>query len=62
MRFLTPSTLLSAALLSGCGSPTPAPKAGSMPVALNPVTVAQLNDFIADQKGKVILMDCWFLN
>jgi len=58
MRVLTASTLLTAALLAGC-VPTPPQNAGRAPIDLKPVTVAQLNEYVADQKGKVVLIDCW---
>jgi len=63
MRFLTCSALFSAVLLAGCETkaPVPKPTAKDLPVALKPVTVAELDTFLADQKGKVVLVDCWFL-
>jgi hypothetical protein len=63
MRSLTASTLLAAALLAGCETkaPAPTPSATNVPVELKPVTVAQLTEFLTEQKGKVVLIDCWSL-
>ena len=53
------------ALLAGC-NPTPPPTATAPPAAadsvtLTPVSVADLDKAIASHKGKVVLIDCWFL-
>ena len=64
MRFLACSALLTAALLAGCEKkvPVPKPTAKDVPVVLKPVTVAELDQFLESQKGKVVLVDCWSLN
>jgi hypothetical protein len=54
--------ILVAALAAGCGPNTPAPTAGPIAIELKPVTVADFDGFVASQKGKVVLIDCWFLN
>lgn len=55
--------LLAAALAVGCGGrpgdTTTVGDAGG--VTVNPITVAELDKTIASHKGKVVLIDCWFL-
>jgi hypothetical protein len=56
--------LLAAALAVGCGGPTNTPQPtgdSDAGVTLTPITVADLNKAIASHKGKVVLIDCWFL-
>ena len=62
MRLALSPTILAVALVAGCGTSTPAPTAGDIPIVLKPVTVAELDTFVAAQKGKVVLIDCWSLN
>lgn len=57
--------LLAAALAVGCGG---RPTTNSSTVAdtdsgvtLTPISVADLNKTIASHKGKVVVIDCWFL-
>lgn len=58
---------LLAVLAAGCGgggtsTNTPAPPAGSPgKVELTRVSVAELDAAIASHKGKVVLIDAWFL-
>jgi hypothetical protein len=59
MRFAVYPTLMVVALAAGCGTNSPTPVAGDTPIELKPVTVAELDGFIASQKGKVVLIDCW---
>ena len=49
-----------AGLLAGCGGPTTttAPVAG---VGLADITYAGLDAAVKEQKGKVVLIDVWFL-
>ncbi len=61
MRLALSPAILAVALAAGCGTGTPAPTAGDIPIELKPVTVADLDTFVAAQKGKVVLIDCWFL-
>ena len=61
MRLALAPAVLAVALVAGCGSNTPAPLATDLPIELKPVTVAELDGFIAAQKGNVLLIDCWFL-
>jgi thiol-disulfide isomerase/thioredoxin len=63
---MTRRTILLAALcwpvVAGCGkdaSPTPAAPAAARAVELKDVTLAGLDEFVAKQKGKVVLIDCW---
>lgn len=53
-----------ALLLAGCGTKTPDPQAkpGDQPIEFKPVTVKQLDEYIATQKGKVVLIDCWSIS
>ena len=62
MRLALSPAILAVALAAGCGSNIPAPVAGDIPIELKPVTVAELDTFVAAQKGKVVLVDCWYLN
>jgi hypothetical protein len=57
--------LLAAALAFGCGG---RPTTNTSPVGdpggsvtLTPVTVADLDKAVASHKGKVVVIDCWFL-
>lgn len=57
--------LLAVALAVGCGgrtttNTTPVSDAGGT-VTLTPTTVADLEKTIASHKGKVVVIDCWFL-
>ncbi|MCU0706141.1 MAG: hypothetical protein MUF18_19430 [Fimbriiglobus sp.] len=60
---------LLAVLAIGCGTGTTTttkisapPITGPVgPVELTPVTAADLDKAIAAHKGKVVLIDCWFL-
>jgi len=61
MRLAIAPAVLAVALVAGCGTNAPAPTAGDIPIVLKPVTVAELDTFVAAQKGKVVLIDCWFL-
>lgn len=47
-------------LVVGCGGPTPDTAKPSGEVEFKSVTVKELNEFVASQKGKVVLFDCWF--
>ena len=63
MRRTRPAVLLFAASL-GCGGPQPEPTArvaSAAGVTLSEVSVAGLEAAIAEQKGKVVLLDVWFL-
>jgi hypothetical protein len=53
---------LLAVLAAGCGSSvdTP-PPAGDGTVALTPLKASEFDAVIASHKGKVVLVDCWFL-
>ena len=62
MRLALVPAVLAVVLAAGCGTNTPAPTAGDIPIELKPVTVAELDTFVASQKGKVLLIDCWSLN
>ena len=63
MRRLSPLLL---ALAIGC-NPTAPPTVPTNPqatpdgVALTPVSIADLDKAIASHKGKVVVIDCWFL-
>lgn len=61
MRYLA-ILALPTLLLAGCEEPAPKRTAEeTAKIELKPVTVPELDQFIADQKGKVVLIDCWFL-
>jgi thiol-disulfide isomerase/thioredoxin len=50
--------------LAGCGEPRPASApspAPAGPVELTPTTAADLDAALAAHKGKVVLVDCWYL-
>lgn len=49
---------LAAGLLAGCGSTSNAPDG---PVELTPITYAGLDAAVKEQKGKVVLIEMWFL-
>ena len=52
-----------AGLLAGCGSTTtaPAPVPTARTVELTPVSARGLDQALAELKGKVVLVDVWFL-
>ncbi len=53
---------LLAVLIAGCGgAPGPTPPAAPDTIELTAVTVADLDQAIAAHKGKVVLIDAWFL-
>jgi hypothetical protein len=56
---------LLAVLAAGCGGNTnpggPPPPAATDTVELTAVTVADLDQAVAARKGKVVLIDAWFL-
>lgn len=55
---------LLAVLAAGCGGNTSGPTPVDKPVGtidLEQVTVAELDQAIASHKGKVVLIDVWFL-
>lgn len=60
--------LPAALLLAGCGpegvpsSRHKDPDPPATAIELKPVTVKQLDEFIAAQKGKVVLIDCWSIS
>ena len=49
---------VAAGLLAGCGSRSSAPDG---PVELTPITYAGLDAAVKEQKGKVVLIEMWFL-
>lgn len=55
------ATVLAVGFAVGCAVKTPPPPIGSRPIELKPVTIAELDDEIASHKGKVVLIDVWFL-
>lgn len=54
---------LLAVVAAGCGTPAPVgnPPAATDKVELTAVTVADLDRAIASHKGKVVVIDAWFL-
>lgn len=59
VRLISAVALVAALLTVGCTPPAPAPAVG--PVELQDTTVAELEHLVAANKGKVVLIDCWFL-
>ncbi len=54
-------------LLCGCSVPLPSatsridPAPNRNPASLNPVKIVELEKLVVDQKGKVVVLDIWFL-
>ena len=59
-RFAILSAALGLGVLVGC-TPSPPPPETAKPVELKNTTIAELEDEIAIHKGKVVLIDVWFL-
>jgi len=64
-RLLAPSVALVLLVSFGCGTSTTTTKIDSpiadVPVALKQVTAAKLEEALAEHKGRILVVDCWFL-